>query len=181
VQFKTPNSDGSTVNASILIGKSAQVMSWFTHPTNRRTLNSDARVLIPRHVTSFLRSIGNRGIVISPVAIPLHYKTLNVESRPPGISCHLSPIDQRLRCDREIANSDFNSYENLASGKPDMPICDGSWLLLRPRVRPLATPPRSIGWWDFAILLCEPWSLILLRGDSSRAFLSTLRFSFDEA
>jgi hypothetical protein len=53
VQFKTPNSDGSTVNASILIGdfpirKSAQVMSWFTRPTNHRTPNSDACVLIPR-------------------------------------------------------------------------------------------------------------------------------------
>jgi hypothetical protein len=49
-----------------------------------------ARAPILRHVTSSLLSIGNRGIAISPVTIPLHNKTPNVESRPPGISCHLS-------------------------------------------------------------------------------------------
>jgi hypothetical protein len=35
---------------------------------------------IPRHVTSSLCSIGNRGIAISPVAIPLHNETPNVET-----------------------------------------------------------------------------------------------------
>jgi hypothetical protein len=60
-----------------------------------------ARALSPRHVTSFLRSIGNHGIAISPVAIPLQLKTPNVESRPPGISCHLSRRNQRLQLNRE--------------------------------------------------------------------------------
>jgi hypothetical protein len=44
-----------------------------------------ARALSPRHVTSSLLSIGNRGIAISLFAIPLHLKTPNAESRPHGI------------------------------------------------------------------------------------------------
>jgi hypothetical protein len=116
-----------------------------------------ARALIPRHVTSSLHSIGNRGIAISPVAIPLHWKIPNAESRLPGISCHLSPSDQRLRLDREIANRDFNKYETLASGKPDKPNPDGSWFFfLRLRVKSLATSPRSDGQRDFANLPANP-------------------------
>jgi hypothetical protein len=78
-----------------------------------------AHVPIPRHVNSSLRPIGNRGIAISKVTIPLHRKVPNAESRLPGISCHLSPNDQQFRLDQEIANRDFNSYETLASRKPD--------------------------------------------------------------
>jgi hypothetical protein len=106
------------------IGKSAHKVSRFTCTANLRTPNSDGTCAIssPRHL--LFHSIGNRGIAISPSSISLHCKIPNVESRLPGISCHLSPVDQRLRCDREIADRDFNSYENLASGKPDMPSPD---------------------------------------------------------
>jgi hypothetical protein len=130
---KPRNPMGQRVNASVPvgdfpIGKSAHAMSWFTcHHKSPNPELRYARALIPRHVTSSLHSIGNRGIAISPVAIPLHCKTPNAESRLPGISCHLSPSDQRLRLDREIANRDFNKYETLASGKPDKPNPDGSW------------------------------------------------------
>jgi hypothetical protein len=57
VLLKTPNPDGSTVNASILIGdfpigKSAPVMSRFTRPQIPEPRTPMARALSPRHVTS---------------------------------------------------------------------------------------------------------------------------------
>jgi hypothetical protein len=73
--------------------------------------------------------------------------------------------DQWLHLDWEIANHDFNRYEPLASGKPDMPNPDGSWSLLRLRVKSITTSPKFDGRWDFAILSCESWPLILPLGD----------------
>jgi hypothetical protein len=49
-----------------------------------------ARALPLRYVTSSLRAIGNRGIAISPVEIPLHCKTRIPNPDFPG-SCATSP------------------------------------------------------------------------------------------
>jgi hypothetical protein len=76
-----------------------------------------------------------RHLGISRIANPrckfsLMSKTPNAEPRSPGILCHLSCGDQRLRITREIATRDFNeSAPHLV--KRRMPICDGLWFFLR--------------------------------------------------
>jgi hypothetical protein len=92
---KTPNPDGSKVNASLFvgdfpIGKSEHPMSRFTCTTNSRTPNSDGTCAIPslRHLLSLLfRESRDRDFTVRYF---LHREIPNVESRLPGILCHVS-------------------------------------------------------------------------------------------
>jgi hypothetical protein len=116
VQLQTPNPDGSTVNVSVYRGfpyREIDICDVVVHCLCQSP-NPElrcARALSPRHVTSSLHSIGNRGITISPFTIPLQWKVPNAEPRSLGISRHLSRGNQRFRLIREIATRDFDEYE----------------------------------------------------------------------
>jgi hypothetical protein len=172
MQLKTPNPDGSTVNTSARRGfhyreiGECDVVLHLRHKTPNPELRCTCIMLLSRHLLSPLY-IGDRVIAISPVSTPLQWNSPNVESRPLGISCHLSRGNQRLWLIREIADRDFKGYETLVFTNLDMPIGDGSGSFPRPRVKPRAAPPRSDGQRGFAILLCEPWPLILRLEDLS--------------
>jgi hypothetical protein len=123
-------------------------------PTNLRTPNSDGTCAIssPRHLLS-PPLIGNRGIAISPVTIPLHNKTPNVESRLLRICATCPYSDRRLRLIGKSLIAISTHMKLLPLGTPICRIPMAfSPSFLRLRTKSLAASPRSDGQRDFAIL-----------------------------
>jgi hypothetical protein len=102
----------------------------------------------PRHLTLVWEIAGSR----FPDANPLHWETPNAETPILRIRATCPSDNRRLPLNREIATRDFDVHATLALANPDMPICDGKWVLPALEVNPLATSPRSNGLRDFAIL-----------------------------
>ena len=74
--------------------------------------------------------IEKRGIAISTVANPSRWETSNAETPILQISATCPSNNRRLSQNREIAIHDFDVHATLALTNPDMPICDGKWVLL---------------------------------------------------